>query len=324
MSDLRVGVVGVGHLGSRHADIYRAMPGVRLEATVDLDPARGELTDYRSLFGRVDAVSIAVPTSEHHAIGLEFLKRGIPTLIEKPLAKTIAEAEALVAASAGTILQVGHGERFNPAVMAIQDVIGEPRFIECHRLGAFSFRSTDIDVVLDLMIHDIDIILHLVKAPLRRVDAVGVSMLLGEEDIANARLEFDNGAVANVTASRISDKAMRKIRVFAEDTYVSLDTMKKSAKLYRKTPELDRALEKIRGGGLGKAAAIAHVAALPKKFYEVRELRFDDAQPLEIELKAFVACVRDGTPPVVPGEHGLRAMRVAERVLAEVRGHTWK
>ena len=332
---LRVGVVGVGHLGSRHAELYAALPEATLEAVVDINPERAAqvakqcgcrtLTDHRELLDGVDAVSIAVPTAAHHDVAVDFLRRGIPTLVEKPLAKTIEEAQALTALARehGALLQVGHVERFNPAVVAIQDVIHEPRFIECHRLGPFSFRSTDIDVVLDLMIHDIDIVLHLVHAPLARVDAVGVSLLFDAEDIANARLEFENGAVANVTASRISDKAMRKIRVFAEDTYVSLDTLDRSVRIYRKSPKLSEAIGKLAALKNAPPTAAA-LASLPRDFYDVRELRYENTQPLQEELRAFVRCVRENTPPAVPGEHGVRAMQVAERVLAEVRGHTWK
>jgi predicted dehydrogenase len=328
---LRVGVVGVGHLGSRHAEIYARLPGVRLVGVADLLADRAAAVAERTgadplgeagaLLGRVDAVSIAVPTESHHTVGLEFLRRGIPALIEKPLAQTIPQAEELVRAArrAGTLLQVGHVERFNPAVAAVKEPLGEPRFIECHRLGPFSFRSTDIDVVLDLMIHDIDIVLHLVHAPLKRVDAVGVSLLLGGEDLANARLEFDNGTVANVTASRISDKAMRKIRAFSEDTYVSLDLIERSARIYKASPQLKQALR-----GLAAAGAPPTPGALPEQFYEVRELRYQETQPLEEQLKAFVECVRHKREPLVPGEHGLRAMSVAERILQEVREHTWK
>lgn len=324
MKPLRVGVVGVGHLGSRHADIYRRLPGVELVATADVDPKRGAtFASHRDLLERVDAVSVAVPTVHHYAVAKDFLSRGIPTLVEKPLAKTLDEAEALtkLAREKGAILQVGHVERFNPAVTAIQDVIRRPRFVECHRLGQFSFRSTDIDVVLDLMIHDIDIVLHLVDAPLRRVDAVGVSLLFGSEDLANARLEFENGCVANVTASRISVAPMRKIRVFSEDSYVSLDLMERSARIYRKTEALQAALAKI---GPVAVPTPEMLASLPKEFYDIREVRYEDAQPLEEELKHFVAAARDKRESAVPGEHGVRAMKVAEQVLKEVRGHTWR
>jgi predicted dehydrogenase len=332
MPPLRLGVVGVGHLGRRHAEIYARLPGARLEAVVDLDPARARavarelgceaLPDAAALAGRVDAASVAVPTTDHYAVGMELLAAGLPLLIEKPLAKTIEQAEVLArtARERGLILQVGHVERFNPAVAAIQGVIERPRFIECHRLGPFSFRSADIDVVLDLMIHDIDIVLHLVKAELRRVDAVGVSLLFGSEDIANARLEFDSGAVANVTASRISDKAMRKIRIFAEDTYVSLDTLSRTARIYRKSPALAEALARMGPAGPTPEA----LASLPRDFYRIETLSYADVQPLEEELASFVACVRERREPAVPGEHGVRAMRVARRVLEELQGHTWR
>ncbi|OHB70109.1 MAG: UDP-N-acetyl-D-glucosamine dehydrogenase, partial [Planctomycetes bacterium RBG_16_43_13] len=242
---LRIAVIGVGHLGKEHARIYSKMKGVELVAVCDTIPERVEevakgvgspaVTDYHQLFGKVEVVSIAVPTVSHYDIASEFLRRGIHCLVEKPLTKTIPQAEELVkiARSNGAILQVGHVERFNPAVMAVSNIVGKPRFIECHRLSTFKARSVDIDVVMDLMIHDIDIILHFVKSPLKKVDAVGVSLLFDHEDIANARLEFEDGCIANVTASRISDKAMRKIRIFSDDKYVSLDYAERTAKAYK-------------------------------------------------------------------------------------------
>jgi predicted dehydrogenase len=205
--------------------------------------------------------------------------------------------------------------------MAARGKIAHPRFIEVHRLSPFRFRSTDIDVVMDLMIHDIDIILHFVPSELKRVDAVGVSLLFGPEDIANARFEFEDGCVANVTASRVSDKQMRKIRVFAPDGYVSIDTLEKAARVYRTTPQLAEALAKL---PRDKELSLGDIASIPREFYSIEEIRLPDEEPLANELKSFVACVRDGREPEVPGEHGVRAMKTAERVLREMREHAWR
>jgi predicted dehydrogenase len=331
VGDPRVGVVGVGHLGRQHARVWKEL-GV-LAAVCDVLPERAaevgaalavpSFADYRELLGRVDAVSVAVPTSEHHAVARAFLERGVPALVEKPLAQTVEQAEDLcrLARARGAALQVGHVERFNPAVTAVLDVIRRPRFIEAHRLSPFRFRSPDIDVVLDLMIHDLDIVLHLVPSPLTRVDAVGTSLLFGKEDIANARLEFEDGCVANLTASRISDKTMRKIRVFSEDAYVTVDTLAKEAWIYRTTPQLAEALARL---PRDRDLTLADLAQIPKEFYSIREVPLPDEEPLARELRSFLECVRDGREPVVPGEHGVRAMRAAETVLAEMRAHRWK
>ncbi len=328
---LRVGVVGVGHLGKQHARLYSAMGALAVVA--DSVPERAaeiggaysvpHTTDYRELFGKVDAVSIAVPTVDHFRVAREFLERGIPALVEKPLAKTIAEAEELVrlARARKVALQVGHVERFNPAVTAVLDVVRRPRFIEVHRLSPFRFRSSDIDVVMDLMIHDLDIVLHLVRSPLARIDAVGMALLFGKEDMANARLEFEDGCVANLTASRISDKTMRKTRIFSEDCYVTIDTLSKEAWIYRTTPQLADALARLpRDCDL----SLADLASIPKDLYSIQEVKLPDEEPLAKELQSFVDCVAGGAEPLVPGEHGVRAMKAAEQVLTEMRAHRWK
>jgi len=216
---------------------------------------------------------------------------------------------------------VGHVERFNPAVTAILDVIKKPRFIEVHRLSPFRFRSQDIDVVMDLMIHDLDIVLHLSGSPLVRVDAVGMSLLFGKEDMANARLEFEDGCVANLTASRISEKTMRKTRIFSEDCYVTVDTLAKEAWIYRTTPQLASALEKL---PRDRDLSIADLASIPKDFYSIQEVKLPDEEPLARELQSFLECVESGREPVVPGEHGVRAMKAADRILSEMRAHRWK
>ena len=331
MSKPRVGVIGVGHLGKQHARIYHQLGA--LVAVVDADGARAaeiaglysvpHYSDYRQIFDKVDAVSVAVPTVGHHEVAREFLQRGIPCLVVKPLTKTIEQGEELcrIAREKKVVLQVGHVERFNPAVTAVLDVIKKPRFIEVHRLSPFRFRSSDIDVVLDLMIHDLDIVLHLTRSPLARVDAVGMSLLFGKEDMANARLEFEDGCVANLTASRISEKSMRKTRIFSEDCYVTVDTLAKEAWIYRTTPQLGEALAKL---PKDRDLNLADLATIPKEFYSVQEVKLPDEEPLARELQSFLEAVEQKKEPVVPGEHGVRAMKAAETILTEMRAHRWK
>jgi predicted dehydrogenase len=324
-------VVGVGHLGRQHARLYSELGA--LAAVADIVPERASevgrsysvphFTDPRHLLGKVDAVSIAVPTADHYEVAKDFLLAGVAALVEKPLTKTVAQGEELVRIARGrkVPLQVGHVERFNPAVTAVLEAIRKPRFIEVHRLSPFRFRSSDIDVVMDLMIHDLDIVLHLARGPLVRCDAVGVALLFGKEDIANARLEFEDGCVANLTASRISDKTMRKTRVFSEDCYVTIDTLAKEAWIYRTTPQLAEALARL---PKDQDLSIADLASIPREFYSVQEVKLPDEEPLARELRSFVECVASGTEPVVPGEHGVRAMKAAEQVLSEMRAHRWR
>ncbi|MHC5036295.1 MAG: Gfo/Idh/MocA family oxidoreductase [Planctomycetota bacterium] len=332
MSDpLNVGVVGVGRLGGIHARIYAELEDVNLVAVVDADPARAQevaaaydvagTSDYTALFGKVDAVSVATPTSSHAEIGTAFLERGIPVLIEKPMARDVGEADRLVAAAkkGNALLQVGHVERFNPAVMAAEKVIGVPLFIEAHRLSPFAFRSADIDVVLDLMIHDIDIIHHLVKSPLERVDAAGVAIVSPAVDIANARFVFRNGCVANVTASRVSAKRLRKIRIFSKEGYLSLDYGELRALLIQPT-------EAVRDGRINPMEIPEEAKGDPLPYFlthlvQVQEIPFGEHEPLKRELEAFVHCVREGEVPQVSGEEGRTAMEIAEEVKASMRAH---
>jgi len=306
---LRTAVVGVGHLGQHHARIYAELPGCRLVAVADADPARArevaarhqvEATDdYRKLEGRVDVVSVAVPTEAHRDVAGYFLARGVPTLVEKPIAPTREEAQALIdeARRAGALLGVGHTERFNPAVDALSMRTRGPRFIESHRLGSFAPRSLDIDVVLDLMIHDIDIVLDLVRSPVRSVDAIGVAALTPRVDIANARIVFESGCVANLTASRISAARTRKIRVFQRDSYLSCDCAERSLEHYR----LER----------------PEAATRPEIVHEQVDVPQDE--PLRRELAAFTLAVADGGAYPVPGEAGLAALEVALTVAARIR-----
>ncbi len=300
---IRVAVIGVGHLGKHHARLLAQLDGADLVAAVDTQPERAAaavagtsaraLSDYRELAGAVDAVTIAVPTEGHHAVAMEFLARGTSVLVEKPMTRTLAEAEALVAAAAasGATLAVGHTERYNPAIATVMPFVTTPRFIEVHRLGVFPDRSLDIDVVFDLMIHDLDIILALVKAEPVSIEAVGVPVLTDKYDIANARLRFATGCIANVTASRISKERVRKIRFFQPDAYVSIDYAEQEVEGYRL---LRREGERpqIQGG----------------KLPVTRE------EPLKRELADFVGAVRDKRRPIVSGEDGLRALKLAQAI----------
>lgn len=299
---LRAGVVGVGYLGAFHADKYAGLHDVDLVAVADVDAERARsiasrchtaaVTDYRALFDRVDCVSLAVPTPLHCQLAQEFLAHGIDVLVEKPMTTTVAEGRTLVqlAEARGRILQVGHLERFNPAIRALAGVITQPRFIECHRLAPFVERGTDVDVILDLMIHDLDIILSLVPAEVQSIEAVGVPVLSDSADIANARLRFTNGCIANVTASRVAMKRERKIRFFQSDTYVSVDYGDKHVRICRRVTE----------------------NGAPTITVEERDLGEGDA--LFDEIEHFVRAVRTRERPLVDGRTALSALEVAERI----------
>jgi predicted dehydrogenase len=305
---LRVAVIGVGHLGKHHARILSALPGVELVAVVDTNRARAEeiaaanhtqaAFDSRDLVGRVDAVTIAVPTEIHRDIALPFLEAGVPVLVEKPMARSLAEADDLIAASAasGAMLAVGQTERFNPAVAAARPLLSDPRFIEVHRLGTFPERSLDIDVVFDLMIHDLDVVLSLVKSEVESIDAVGVPVLTGRVDIANARLRFANGCIANLTASRISRDRVRKIRFFQPSAYVSIDYAAQKVELWR--------LEK--GGG-------------PMPSIQGGDIDVPNEEPLKRELVDFVDAVVSRRAPLVTGEDGRRALAIAQAITDKIR-----
>lgn len=303
MDKIRIGVVGTGHLGSYHIQKYLKIPGCVVVGVVDLveENARKAaagcncevLTDCRALLGKVDAVSIAVPTGAHHEVAAIFLGAGIDVLLEKPIATTLAEADELIALAEAKrrIFQIGFVERFNPAVTALRSVMGRPLFIESHRLHPFFERGTDVDVILDLMVHDLDIILHFVKSPVETVDAVGVSVLSDKVDIANARLTFTGGCVANITASRVTGKIMQKIRFFGVDGYHAVDFNK------RKLVSLNR-----RNGAGGQIEIVENPV-------EVKAV-----DPLEEEIRSFVRAVADRTPPPVPGRDGRDALELALRI----------
>ncbi|MEM7194983.1 MAG: Gfo/Idh/MocA family oxidoreductase [Pseudomonadota bacterium] len=309
MKSVRVGVVGVGYLGKIHAKIYAALPGVELVGIHDIDTEAcnhiAEQYDCEafksvdSFFGQVDAVSIVVPTSLHLDVTLPFLKNGVHVMLEKPIAPTVAESEEIVrfAEDVGCILQIGHLERFNAGVMKLAELSANPRFIEVHRLGKFVERATDVDVVTDLMIHDIDIVMSLVPSDLVRVSANGTRVVTDHVDIANARLEFENGAVANVTASRVSRSQFRRIRVFAEKHYLGLNFA-------------DQSLEEV----------TTEQPAAGEKFPSLKQRIVDltPQQPLDAELAHFADCVRNRRSPLVSGEDGLRAVEVATQVRQEI------
>ena len=300
-------VIGVGYLGKFHAEKYAASEKVKLVAVVDIDEKRGNevggsvgvpaLTDYRALFGQVQCVSIVVPTRFHYRVARDFIEAGIDVLVEKPLTADIAEARALVEAAKArnVVLQVGHLERFNPAIRRLEGIIREPKFVECHRLAPFVERGTDVDVVLDLMIHDIDIIASLVRSPLQRVEAVGVPVLTDKPDIANARINFANGCIANVTSSRVSLKRERKIRFFQPDAYISIDYDQRRAQIYHKPAP---------GAG----------------WLDIRaeNIEIKDGDALADEIDSFLDCVRERTLPVVGGADGLRALEIASMISSQL------
>jgi predicted dehydrogenase len=308
-STLRAAVVGVGHLGRFHAEKYAALDGVRLAGVVDRDPERARevasalgvdvFPDHRALAGAVDCASVAVPTAGHAAVALDLLAAGIDVLVEKPLASTVAEGEALVRAAAAhqRLLQVGHLERFNPALRAAAAVITEPRFLECHRLAPFVDRGTDVDVIRDLMIHDLDLIQSYIAADVESVEAVGIPVLTPRIDIANARLRFANGCIANVTASRVSMKRERMLRLFQPDAYVAIDYDQRKVRIVRRIPAVEP-------GALARIEADEHDAG--------------QGDPLRDEIAAFVAAVRTRATPIVSGREGLRALELAERIAASI------
>ncbi len=307
---IRVGVVGVGSLGQHHARIYSQLEHVQLAGIYDADATRAAelaakygttaFASLEELASAVEAASVAVPTHLHHAVAGTLIQQGVHVLIEKPIAGTTQEAEDLVrqAQQKGVIIQVGHVERFNPVLGFLEEHAPKPRFIEAHRLAPFPPpreglhpRGTEVNVVLDLMIHDLEIILHVVGAPVKAVHAVGVPVLSGSEDIANVRLLFENGCVANVTASRISPERMRKIRVFTEDAYLSLDYQNQAGELFRKGPT-----------GIAR-----------------EEVPIEKGEPLLLELRSFADCVRRRDRPVVSGEHAAEALKLAVAITQKMR-----
>jgi len=295
---VKTAVIGVGNVGKHHARVYADLPDVELVGVVDIQSARAAevaqtykavpFTDYRELFNKVEAVSLAVPTTEHARIGIDVLEHGIDVLVEKPIASTIEQAQALIDAATRhkRVLQVGHVERFNPVVAAAREAATKPQFFEIHRLAAFSPRSLDIDVVLDLMIHDIDIVLSLKPEAVREIRAVGIPVLSKKADIANARVEFEDGCVANFTASRVSVEKTRKLRFFQPHDYISIDYASQT--------------------GIMVSLRMGRVTE--------RKLEPSQEEPLKLQIASFVKCVQSRGTPVVGGEDGLRALELAIRI----------
>lgn len=310
MRKITAAVIGVGYLGRFHAQKYAQAEQCHLVAVVDArqearDAVAAEagarpLADYRELLGTVEAVSVVTPTPAHFAIARDFLESGAHVLVEKPITETPDEARQLIelAARRGRILQVGHLERFNSAILAAEPHLRAPRFVECHRLAPYRERGTDVNVVLDLMIHDIDIVQTIVGAPVRAIEAVGTPVFSEDIDIANARITFENGCVVNATASRVSLKTERKMRIFEDDAYLSLDLQQKILTLIR------------------KRAPGEPPGPLP---VTIEEQSLEPGDALRAEIDSFLGCIRDGRPPVVTGEAGLMALETAMRITEQVR-----
>jgi len=304
MNKIKVAVIGVGHMGKEHARVFAQLPSCELVGIYDIDSEvsrriaqHHRCKNYSSiddLIQEVDAVSVATPTITHFDVGLRCLNAGKHVLLEKPMTETTQQALDLVALaqSKNLVLQVGHIERFNPVLQALEERLTNPRFIEAHRLSPYPGRSTDIGVVMDLMIHDLEIILHLVKSPVQSMDAVGISVLSRGEDIANARLRFENGCVANITTSRISPEKMRKIRVFQEDAYLSLDYQKQEGEVYRKV----------------KSQITRESIPVVKE------------EPLKRQLESFIECISTNQSPIVSGMHASNALKLAAQIIEQI----WK
>jgi predicted dehydrogenase len=311
MDTIPVAVIGSGYLGRFHAQKYANLPEAELVGVVDTIPARAEevaretntspLSDYRDVYGQIKAASVVVPTPLHYSIAKDLLEHDIHVLLEKPMTTTLEEAQELnlIARKKNLILQVGHLERFNPAYLAIEQTVKSPLFIESHRLNSFQERGTEVDVILDIMIHDIDIILNLVDAEVTRIHAVGIPVISSMIDIANARLEFENGCVVNVTASRISDKSMRKIRIFQQDAYISIDFAAQGVSVYKKIEEEGK---------------IPYIVS--------EQLKIESGDSLEEEIKSFLTSIKEERQPLVSGEAGIRALQVALEITNQLRSTT--
>ena len=306
---IRVAVVGAGDFGRNHARVYRELEDAELVGIVESNPARAAqvskefstqvLQDIESLTGRVDAVSLVVPTIEHARVGCRLLELGMDVLVEKPMAASVVEADALISAAlrAGRILQVGHLERFNPGIVAVMLALNHPLYFEVHRLGIFTPRSLDIDVVYDVMIHDLDILLALVDAPVVDIKAIGIPVLTDKVDIAHARLDFATGAVANVTASRVSTERVRKLRFFQAHEYISVDFTRQDA------------------------LRVRVVEPGPQPKFDFTSLPAEKEEPLRAELRSFLESVRTRRAPVVDGAAGRRALELADKVMAGILEH---
>ena len=330
---IRTAVVGAGKMGAIHAKVYDQLPQSDLVAVVDTDAKRAKrlakkynaeaFTDCADILGKVDAVTIATPTASHLELAKIFIENNIAVMIEKPLAVDVEEGRKIVelAKKKNSLVAVGHSERCNPVVQAMKRLEIEPKFIEASRISPYPFRSTDIGVVLDVMIHDIDIILSLAGSEIAKVEAVGVSVIDEKEDICNARIVFENGCIANITASRLALKTERKVRVFSRQAYLSVDYFKKSGTIIKADPNVD-VVEKIRE--LKKAGKFELLKTKWSDLLHVEKLDIDDKEPLCFEQEVFLRSVADRrAKPEVSAEEGLAAMECAEKILASVRKHKW-
>ena len=333
-SPLKVAVVGVGHLGRVHAKIYHEDPAAELVAVVDTNGERAEeiaalygclaLSNSADLPDDVEAVSIVVPTSQHAVTSVPLLEHGLPCLVEKPLAHTLADADAILEAAerGNALLSVGHVERFQPGVRKVREMGMKPRFIECHRLAPFSFRAMDVGVVHDLMIHDLDLILYLTESEIESVDCVGGSILTDCEDVASVRLVFKDGARANVSASRASLQPMRRFRMFSSDGYVSLDFQKNYGIHIARGVEWETGREALRSAD--PLLMTMQKDWITEKVLSVTELPLEGEQrPLQAELTHFLDCVRTGAQPEVSGADGRRALELAERICKAIAQQAW-
>ena len=333
MNKIRTAVVGAGKMGQIHAKVLSKLPQSKLVAVVDIQPDKAKklakeykcafFTDSRELFGKVDAVTIAAPTKSHLALAEIFIGNNIPVLIEKPLAASAAEGRIIVslAEKNNTVVAVGHSERCNPVVQAMKRLKIEPKFIEAARISPYPFRSMDIGVVLDVMIHDIDIILALAQSKVQKVDAVGVNVVGDFEDICNARITFENGCIANVTASRLALKTVRKVRVFSRQAYLSLDFLKKEGVVIKTDPNIDAVkwIKQKQQEGNFDFAGVNWPDLL-----HIEQLDIDDREPLRVEQEAFLNAVADkNNRPEVTAAEGLAALKCAEEILKSVKEHKW-
>lgn len=331
MAQINVGVVGLGHLGRHHLRIYSELEEANLVGGYDIDQALAEercealgtkaFQDYESLLDDIQALNIAVPTVAHYEIAMKALARGVHLLIEKPITRTVEEADGLIeeAKKQNCILQVGHIERFNKALRAIRTVHLEPLFIDAQRLAPFNPRGTDVSVIHDLMIHDVDIILHLVQSPIEQVDAIGASVVSQDEDIANARLRFANGCVANITTSRIARKRIRKMRIFQHNTYINLDFNEGQAELFRL---IDCSSATKKDQQVCTDFGEVELGVQGKQILLEQPLADDTDDALTLELKSFLHAIHTGERPIVSGEDGRQALDVAHRIIEQVQEHS--
>ncbi len=332
---IRTAVVGTGKMGNIHAKVYSQLPECQLVGVADTDEKRAQqiaekygcqaFTDYAKLVGQVDAVTVATPTVTHLEVAELFLKHHIPVLIEKPLAPNVKEGRRIVALAKrfDTVVAVGHSERCNPVAQAIKRLdINEPKFIEAHRVSPYPFRSADIGVVLDVMIHDIDIILSLAGSKIKKVDAVGIGVLEGGEDICNARIVFENGCIANITASRLALKTERRVHVFSRQAYLSVDYLTKSGIVIKAEPNINIVdwIKEQRQRPDFNPAGVNWTNLL-----HIEQLEIDDREPIRVQQEAFLRAVKDRSfRPEVSAEEGLEALKCAEKILRSIKKHKWE